>query len=192
MDSRDLSFEELMLKNGVQKMQDSNKTQLNKNQISQGLQTTVTNNLFERDEENIENSYNLYYDVRNIEAVLGFERFDETKKGFDKNLKNKLLKSQPEESCDFHGKSLEESLKMLNEIFSKPCNFRSIVLIHGKGYGKAKMNKTDNLYYEVRVSSKVKGLIYRYLLDHPRVIAFFSAPINNGGTGATYVYFTKI
>lgn len=102
-------------------------------------------------------------------------------------LRDKLLKQfkggkLPIEAClDLHGRRVtqagERLQQFIDESFAK--GLRTIMVIHGKGYGS--VNETATLKQHINV----------WLRDYEKVLAFTSAQERHGGSGALYVYLKR-
>ena len=86
-----------------------------------------------------------------------------------------------QQRLDLHGMTVDESLTALNQCINyiEMNTNHCILIIHGKGYHS--QGKT----------AKLKSLTERWCKAHPRVIAFCSATLKDGGTGAMYVLLRK-
>jgi DNA-nicking Smr family endonuclease len=78
---------------------------------------------------------------------------------------------------DMHGLTTAGGRDELVEFIGRSRNrqIRCIRIIHGKGYG----SRTDRPVLKNRLNT--------WLRQHPDVLAFCSAPVRDGGTGAVYV-----
>jgi len=79
------------------------------------------------------------------------------------------------DSLDLHGLTQQQAEQQLAQMLDEFSTARGCLLIvHGKGLRSAE-------------GPVLKNLTARYLKSHPRVRAFCSASISDGGTGALYV-----
>ncbi len=76
-------------------------------------------------------------------------------------------------SIDLHGKTKEESCKLLAEFIYYNQYKKYLHIIHGKGYGSN--------------SPQLKNQVFYYLKQHPQVVVICSCPANFGGTGAVFI-----
>ena len=92
----------------------------------------------------------------------------------------KAGKYAAEGSLDLHRHTVKESraalFKFLNLAFAK--RWRTVVVAHGRG------EKSPT-------PARIKSYVAAWLAQVPEVIAFHSAPHNQGGTGAVYVLLKK-
>ena len=84
---------------------------------------------------------------------------------------------------DLHRMTTERARKAIFEFIEEAhqLGLRSVMLIHGKGQGKA----------EREHSSILKGCVNHWLRELDTVMAFHSAQPQHGGTGAVYVLLRK-
>lgn len=106
--------------------------------------------------------------------ILSFRR-----PGVQKRVLNRLGKGQltVEEELDLHGMNAVPARKKLFS-FLDYCvseGIRCIRIIHGKGRGSR-----DN-------KPVIKNMLNDLLREHENVLAFTSAPLKDGGSGAVYV-----
>ncbi len=87
----------------------------------------------------------------------------------------------PEQSLDLHGMRVMEARKAFARFLegSVRRGQRCIRVIHGKGRGSRDAQPV------------LKQKTYQWLLQHPAVLAFVTAPRWDGGTGATYVLLSR-
>ncbi len=108
--------------------------------------------------------------------------------GVQKQLFKQLAKGELTvyESIDLHGMTtMEAEIYMATSIENQRFHHMSVLrIVHGKGY-----NAGDTPYD--KPAPKLKNFTARYLLEHPRVLAFASCPPNRGGTGAVYVLLSR-
>lgn len=78
---------------------------------------------------------------------------------------------------DLHGLTVEQAHQQVIQFLqhSQTNGYRCVLVIHGRGARSA-----GNI-------PVLKMNVNRWLLDHPDVLAFHSAQIRDGGTGAVYV-----
>lgn len=87
-----------------------------------------------------------------------------------------------ENELDLHGMTVDVAQKELQD-FLQSCQLngcRYVRIVHGKGYGSA--NKLPILKNKLNI----------WLQNSNTVLAFCSAPIYNGGTGAVNVYIRRM
>lgn len=87
-----------------------------------------------------------------------------------------------EAEFDLHGMTVNIAKKGLQN-FLQDCqsnNYRYIRIVHGKGYGST--NKLPVLKNKLNI----------WLRNNDVILAFCSAPVYNGGTGAVNVYIRKM
>ena len=99
--------------------------------------------------------------------------------GIQKRILARLKKGKivPERILDLHGMTETAAQKKLL-VFLDHCShesIRCIRIIHGKGRGSR-----NNI-------PVIKNLLNNLLRDREEVLAFTSAPVNDGGTGVVYV-----
>lgn len=96
-------------------------------------------------------------------------------RGVLKKLKSGKYSVQAE--IDLHGLTVEEARKELSEFLKRTREQRQLCVrvIHGKGRKNAER------------SPRLKPAVNQWLQRHKAVLAFCSARMNDGGTGAVYV-----
>lgn len=122
------------------------------------------------------------YDI-GVEDEMEFRRG-----GVQNALMKKLAKGELSvyEHIDLHGMTtMEAEVYMSNTIDSQRFHHMTCIrIVHGKGY-----NVGDTPYD--KPAPKLKNFTARYLVEHPRVLAYVSCPPNRGGTGAVYVLINR-
>lgn len=86
-----------------------------------------------------------------------------------------------EATLDLHGATIAQAQVLLDEFLNTALlrKKRVIRIIHGKGY-------TSKQQFP-----PLKNIVNTFLRQHNKVLAFSSAPVNDGGTGAVYVLLKK-
>lgn len=86
-----------------------------------------------------------------------------------------------QDEFDLHGLNLEAARKVIHEFLhdAQIRNYGCVKIIHGKGL------RSRN------GGPKLKGMTDHVLRRHPAVMAFASAPANQGGTGAVCILLRK-
>lgn len=99
--------------------------------------------------------------------------------GIQRNVFKKLRSGsyRISDELDLHGASIKQAKQILVYYLEQAVQFESccIRIIHGKGHGSGN-NKPV-----------LKTYINHWLSEHERVLAFHSAKMQDGGTGAVYV-----
>ncbi|GAB4359367.1 MAG: hypothetical protein Kow006_28430 [Gammaproteobacteria bacterium] len=87
-----------------------------------------------------------------------------------------------EGQLDLHGLNAEQAERRLGDFLrtAQAQHWRCVRIIHGKG------NRSPGR------ESVLKQLVHRRLRKHAQVLAFCSAPPNDGGTGAVYVLLRRL
>ena len=120
------------------------------------------------------------FDVPDIE--IGDELFFK-REGVQQQIMRKLRRGKYaiESELDLHGMTVSIAKKELDDFLShcQSTNRRCIRIIHGKGHGS--VNKIPVL----------KNKLNEWLQKYDSILAFCSAPPNDGGTGAVYVLIKK-
>jgi DNA-nicking Smr family endonuclease len=82
-----------------------------------------------------------------------------------------------EASLDLHGYTVDQARKIICDFLTRAIatNKRCVCVVHGKGGGG------------FSEEPKLKNKVNNWLRQYPEVLAFCSAPIRDGGTGAVYV-----
>jgi len=120
------------------------------------------------------------FDIPDIEIddELFFKR-----EGVQQQIMRKLRRGKYaiESELDLHGMTVSIAKKELDSFLShcQSTNRRCIRIIHGKGHGS--VNKIPVL----------KNKLNKWLQKYDSILAFCSAPPNDGGTGAVYVLIKK-
>ena len=112
------------------------------------------------------------------ETPLQFHRSGVQPRTIRQLRQGKLL---PEATLDLHGATIIEAEALLDK-FLKTALLRKkrvIHIIHGKGH-------TSKQQFP-----PLKNAVNAFLQRHPKVLAFSSTPISDGGTGAVYVLLKK-
>lgn len=120
------------------------------------------------------------FDIPDVE--IGDELFFR-RDGIQQQVMRKLRRGQYaiESELDLHGMTVSIAKKELDGFLSycQSTNRRCIRIIHGKGHGS--VNKIPVL----------KNKLNKWLQKDDSILAFCSAPANDGGTGAVYVLIKK-
>ncbi len=120
------------------------------------------------------------FDIPDIE--IGDELFFK-REGVQQQIMRKLRRGKYaiESELDLHGMTVSIAKKELDGFLSRcqSTNRRCIRIIHGKGHGS--VNKIPVL----------KNKLNKWLQKYDSILAFCSAPPNDGGTGAVYVLLKK-
>lgn len=120
------------------------------------------------------------FDIPDVE--IGDELFFR-REGVQQQVMRKLRRGQYaiESELDLHGMTVSIAKKELDGFLShcQSTNRRCIRIIHGKGHGS--VNKIPVL----------KNKLNKWLQKYDSILAFCSAPPNDGGTGAVYVLIKK-
>jgi len=120
------------------------------------------------------------FDIPDIE--IGDELFFK-REGVQQQIMRKLRRGKYaiESELDLHGMTASIAKKELDGFLShcQSTNRRCIRIIHGKGHGS--VNKIPVL----------KNKLNKWLQKYDSILAFCSAPPNDGGTGAVYVLIKK-
>ena len=99
--------------------------------------------------------------------------------GIQKNVFKKLRSGgyRISDELDLHGLSVKQAKEILVFYIQEAAQFEGccIRIIHGKGLSSGKQK------------SVLKTYINHWLSEHDRVLAFHSAKVKDGGTGAVYV-----
>ena len=118
-------------------------------------------------------------DELEVTEVDGGEILSFCRDGIQKNVFKKLRSGgyRISDELDLHGLSVKQAKEILVYYLQEAVQFEGccIRIIHGKGLSSGK-NK-----------SVLKTYINHWLSEHERVLAFHSAKIKDGGTGAVYV-----
>lgn len=82
-----------------------------------------------------------------------------------------------EASVDLHGLTAERATRLLEDLLheARQVRARCVRIVHGKGIGSGSRGPV------------LKNLVNGWLRTRPEVLAFVSAPPEDGGTGAVYV-----
>lgn len=115
----------------------------------------------------------MYDEDITAETILNFK-----KNGVNSSQMKHLKRAQDLLSIDLHGLTQLEAQVKLNGVISGP-HPHMFKIVHGKG-----QHNPDSI-------PVLKVMVYHFLKDEPRVLAFCSAKPNDGGTGATYVLMKK-
>lgn len=120
------------------------------------------------------------FDIPDVE--IGDELFFK-REGVQQQIMRKLRRGKYaiESELDLHGMTVSIAKKELDGFLShcQSTNRHCIRIIHGKGHGSA--NKIPVL----------KNKLNKWLQKYDSILAFCSAPPNDGGTGAVYVLIKK-
>lgn len=104
--------------------------------------------------------------------------------GIQKSILRKLKKGQftIQDEIDLHGSTKATAKHAIDQFIleSRKSKAHCIKIIHGKGYGSPKGKPV------------LKNHLNKWLQQRDDVIAFCSAPLSDGGTGAVYVLLKKL
>ncbi len=118
-------------------------------------------------------------DEREVTEIDGGEILSFCRDGIQKNVFKKLRSGhyRISDELDLHGYTVKQAKQVLVYYLEEAVQFESccIRIIHGKGLSSGKQK------------SILKTYINHWLIEHERVLAFHSAKIRDGGTGAVYV-----
>jgi DNA-nicking Smr family endonuclease len=114
--------------------------------------------------------------TESTETVSAEQTIHFAKSGLQNKTLRKLRQGQltPQATLDLHGLTSLQAQQVLLEFiaYCKQRDFRCVRIIHGKG-------RVD--------TPTLKNKVNQWLRQLPAVLAFHSAPRNDGGTGALYV-----
>jgi len=148
----------------------------NVNQVKQKPAPKLMN--FDDNEEGIEINDPLS-DEREVTEIDGGEILSFCRDGIQKNVFKKLRSGhyRISDELDLHGFTVKQAKELLVYYLEEAAQFEGccIRIIHGKGLSSGKQK------------SVLKTYINHWLSEHERVLAFHSAKIKDGGTGAVYV-----
>lgn len=118
-------------------------------------------------------------DELEVTEVDGGEILSFCRDGIQKNVFKKLRSGgyRISDELDLHGSTIKQSKEILVYYLQEAVQFEGccIRIIHGKGLSSGKQK------------SVLKTYINHWLSEHERVLAFHSAKVRDGGTGAVYV-----
>jgi DNA-nicking Smr family endonuclease len=118
-------------------------------------------------------------DELEVTEVDGGEVLSFCRDGIQKNVFKKLRSGgyRISDELDLHGLSVKQAKEILVFYIQEAAQFEGccIRIIHGKGLSSGKQK------------SVLKTYINHWLSEHERVLAFHSAKVKDGGTGAVYV-----
>ncbi len=118
-------------------------------------------------------------DELEVTEVDGGEILSFCRDGIQKNVFKKLRSGgyRISDELDLHGSTIKQSKEILVYYLQEAVQFEGccIRIIHGKGLSSGKQK------------SVLKTYINHWLSEHERVLAFHSAKVKDGGTGAVYV-----
>ncbi len=118
-------------------------------------------------------------DEREVTEIDGGEILSFCRDGIQKNVFKKLRSGhyRISDELDLHGFTVKQAKELLVYYLQEAAQFEGccIRIIHGKGLSSGKQK------------SVLKTYINHWLSEHERVLAFHSAKIKDGGTGAVYV-----
>jgi len=117
-------------------------------------------------------------DIESMELESG-DVISFARSGVQKRVLRKLKRGdyKVQRVCDLHGETLASAKQLLLN-FMKECeheNIRCVKIIHGKGRHSGNKGPV------------IKPKLNRWLRLWDKVVAFHSAKMNDGGTGAVYV-----
>lgn len=123
--------------------------------------------------------YDPLSDEREVTEIDGGEILSFCRDGIQKNVFKKLRSGhyRISDELDLHGFTVKQAKELLVYYLQEAAQFEGccIRIIHGKGLSSGKQK------------SVLKTYINHWLSEHERVLAFHSAKIKDGGTGAVYV-----
>lgn len=123
--------------------------------------------------------YDPLSDEREVTEIDGGEILSFCRDGIQKNVFKKLRSGhyRISDELDLHGFTVKQAKELLVYYLQEAVQFEGccIRIIHGKGLSSGKQK------------SVLKTYINHWLSEHERVLAFHSAKIKDGGTGAVYV-----
>lgn len=118
-------------------------------------------------------------DEREVTDVYAAEVLSFCSDGIQKNVFKKLCNGtyRISDELDLHGATLKQAKEILVYYLQEAVQFESCCtrIIHGKGLNSGKQKPV------------LKTYINHWLSEHERVLAFHSAKVKDGGTGAVYV-----
>ena len=118
-------------------------------------------------------------DEREVTEIDGGEVLSFCRDDIQKNVFKKLRSGnyRISDELDLHGLNVKQAKEVLVYYLQEAVQFESccIRIIHGKGLSSGKQK------------SVLKTYINHWLSEHDRVLAFHSAKVRDGGTGAVYV-----
>ena len=118
-------------------------------------------------------------DELEVTEVDGDEVLSFCRDGIQKNVFKKLRSGgyRISDELDLHGSNIKQAKEILVYYLQEAGQFEGccIRIIHGKGLSSGKQK------------SVLKTYINHWLSEHERVLAFHSAKVRDGGTGAVYV-----
>ena len=118
-------------------------------------------------------------DQLEVDEVEGDDVLSFCRDGIQKNVFKKLRSGgyRISDELDLHGSSIKQAKEILVYYLQEAVQFEGccIRVIHGKGLSSGKQK------------SILKTYINHWLSEHERVLAFHSAKIKDGGTGAVYL-----
>lgn len=118
-------------------------------------------------------------DELEVDEVDGGEILSFCRDGIQKNVFKKLRSGgyRISDELDLHGSSVKQAKEILVYYLQEAVQFEGccIRIIHGKGLSSGKQK------------SVLKTYINHWLSEHDRVLAFHSAKVKDGGTGAVYL-----
>ncbi len=118
-----------------------------------------------------------FSDYESLDPVSGEDLLEFTRPGIQHKVLRKLRTGQynVEAILDLHGKTVMEAKESL-QVFLQTCQERDVrhtLIIHGKGHGRSK--------------PILKNKLNHWLRQTEQVLAFCSATIKDGRSGAMYV-----
>ena len=123
--------------------------------------------------------YDPLSDESEVTEIDGGEILSFCRDGIQKNVFKKLRSGhyRISDELDLHGFTVKQAKELLVYYLQEAAQFEGccIRIIHGKGLSSGKQK------------SVLKTYINHWLSEHERVLAFHSAKIKDGGTGAVYV-----
>ena len=111
------------------------------------------------------------------------ERFEYRAPGIQRSVLRRLVRGQPpvEGSLDLHGLTAAKATETMRAFLAEAQSVgaRCVRIVHGKGLGSGDRGPV------------LKSLVNAWLREQPQVLAFVSAPPEDGGTGATWVLLSR-
>jgi len=114
----------------------------------------------------------------NVEDISAETRFNVRKSGVTSTQMRHLKQSSHHIELDLHGYTQAEARQRLHQ-YIEQTHSAYLNIIHGKGY------------HNPESVPVLKIMVYEYLMNQPKVLAFCSAKSKDGGAGATYVLLKK-
>lgn len=123
-------------------------------------------------------------DEAEVQSINPLDKLSYCQAGIQKRVFKKLRRGQYIiiDELDLHGLNVKQAKKLLLHFLEIALQIEGscIIIIHGKGHRSG--NKEPI----------IKRQTNHWLKQHPRVLAFHSAQLKDGGTGAVYVLLRRI